>query len=69
MTCRKMILGWCKSIAKKKMLAEQIDKLLHAPGDRPTAIFGANDLMTMSIVRVLVQKRNTGAAGHCCDRF
>ena len=45
-----------ESKCEEEVLAERIDHLLRTPKNRPTAIFGANDLMTMSIVRVLVKK-------------
>ena len=49
--------SWLVQIdCEESLLAEQIDKLLQDPDNRPTAIFGANDLMTMSIVSVLVKK-------------
>ncbi len=37
-------------------LAVKIDELFNAGTDRPSALFGANDLMTMSLVRVLANK-------------
>ena len=36
------------------LVAGRIESLLKAPGPKPTAIFGANDLMTMAVVRALV---------------
>ena len=38
----------------ENLLAARVVKMLESPGAKPTAIFGANDLMTMSLVRVLV---------------
>lgn len=38
---------------EETVLSEQLDRLLRGPGPRPTALFGANDLMTMSLVRLL----------------
>ena len=49
--------SWLVQIdCEENLLTEQVDRLLQASDNRPTAIFGANDLMTMSIVRVLVKK-------------
>ena len=40
----------------ESLLSAHIEELLQSPGRKPTAIFGGNDLMTMSIVRVLVKQ-------------
>ena len=37
-------------------LNSRLDGLLNGSGPRPSALFGANDLMTMSLVRVLVNR-------------
>ena len=39
---------------EETLVASRIKSLLTGPGPRPTAIFGANDLMTMAVVRALV---------------
>lgn len=38
---------------EEELLSGQLDRLLQGTGPHPTALFGANDLMTMSLVRLL----------------
>ncbi len=38
------------------VFSERLDRLLRDQGSRPTALFGANDLMTMSLVRLLTNR-------------
>lgn len=38
----------------ERLVAAKIESMLYANGPKPTAIFGANDLMTMTVVRALV---------------
>lgn len=45
-----------ETINDEANLAIKLDELFHAGADRPSALFGANDLMTMSLVRVLANK-------------
>lgn len=42
---------------EEAILSKQLDCLLEGPGLKPTALFGANDLMTMSLVRLLANRR------------
>ena len=39
------------------MLSRRLDRLLKGPEPHPTAVFGANDLMTMSLVRLLKNRK------------
>jgi len=41
---------------EEAVLSERLDRLLEGPGLKPTAVFGANDLMTMSLVRLLANR-------------
>ncbi len=42
---------------EEALLSERLDQLLQGKGPRPTALFGANDLMTMSLVRLLKNRK------------
>lgn len=47
--------GWLvETPCEEAVVAERIKAMVNAPGPKPTAIFGANDLMTMAVVRALV---------------
>lgn len=45
-----------ETVNDEKVLASRLEQLLAGPGPKPTALFGANDLMTMSLVRLLVNR-------------
>jgi len=41
---------------EEAILSDRLDQLLQGPGPKPTALFGVNDLMTMSLVRLLANR-------------
>lgn len=49
---------WLAEIScEEAKVTEKIRALLTAPGSKPSAVFGANDLMTMTVVRALVHMK------------
>ncbi len=42
---------------EESLLSVQLDRLLQGAGPHPTALFGGNDLMTMSLVRLLKNRK------------
>lgn len=42
---------------EEAVLSRRLDRLLKGPEPHPTAVFGANDLMTMSLVRLLKNRK------------